>query len=57
MQDSKKFDWLKTWYPVAIEKDLPTDRPVPVRLLGNPVVLWKDGQSKWRAFKDQCPHR
>lgn len=54
---SEKFDWLKTWYPLAIERDLPTDRPTAARLLGNAVVLWKDGDSQWRAFKDLCPHR
>ena len=53
----EKFDWLRTWYPLAIERDLPTDRPTAARLLGNAVVLWKDGQGKWRAFKDLCPHR
>lgn len=53
----EKFDWLKAWYPVAIERDLPTDRPTSVRLLGNAIVLWKDGYGQWRAFKDACPHR
>ena len=53
----EKFDWLRTWYPLAIERDLPTDRPTPARLLGNAVVLWKDGDEQWRAFKDLCPHR
>ena len=52
-----QFDWLKQWYPLASVADLPTDRPTPVRLLGNPVVLWKDGDGDWRAFKDLCPHR
>ena len=53
----EKFDWLRTWYPLAIERDLPTDRPTSARLLGNAIVLWKDGDGQWRAFKDLCPHR
>ena len=48
---------MKAWYPLALEKDLPTDRPTAARLMGNAIVLWKDGEGKWRAFRDLCPHR
>lgn len=53
----EKYDWKKAWFPVAIEVELPEDRPTAVRLLGEPIVLWKDSQKQWRAFKDLCPHR
>ncbi len=56
-EEEDKFDWAKAWYPLAIEANLPTDRPTAHRLLGNPVVIWKDGEGQWRAFKDLCPHR
>jgi len=56
-EDQDKFDWAKAWYPLAIEADLATDRPTAHRLMGNPVVIWKDGEGQWRAFKDLCPHR
>ena len=56
-EEQEKFDWAKAWYPLAIEANLPTDRPTAHRLLGNAVVIWKDGDGQWRAFKDLCPHR
>jgi len=42
---------------VAIEVDLAPDRPHAIRLLGNPLVVWRDGGGAWRCFKDVCPHR
>jgi len=33
------------------------DQPHAVTLLGEDVVLWRDGSGAVRAMKDQCPHR
>jgi phenylpropionate dioxygenase-like ring-hydroxylating dioxygenase large terminal subunit len=44
-------------YPLAIIKDLDPRRPTAARLLGIPVVMWRDGSGAWRAFEDRCPHR
>lgn len=44
-------------YPLAIIKDLDPRRPNAARLLGIPVVMWRDGSGAWRAFEDRCPHR
>ena len=40
-------------------QQLKTDpsRPQPLELLGRKLVLWRDGDSKWRCHEDACPHR
>lgn len=52
-----KFVWKKNWYPVALIEDLPVSKPVPFQLLGINMVLWRDSEGRWRAFRDSCPHR
>jgi phenylpropionate dioxygenase-like ring-hydroxylating dioxygenase large terminal subunit len=44
------------WHPVAQPADV-TSQPVPVQLLGQDVVLWRDESGTVQAFADQCPHR
>jgi len=43
------------WYPVLWAKDL-TDQPVSVKLLDQPLVLWRTGGGV-SAFYDLCLHR
>lgn len=47
------------WHPVASldELDAAGDRPLPVRLLGEDLVLWRGRDGALHAFPDQCPHR
>ncbi|KAG2436165.1 hypothetical protein HYH02_011669 [Chlamydomonas schloesseri] len=52
-----KFDWFRQWYPVAPLDTLDPTRPHPFTLLGQELVLWRDGGGTWRAFRDACPHR
>ncbi|GKY93747.1 hypothetical protein MPSEU_000341800 [Mayamaea pseudoterrestris] len=58
---SSTFDWEHQWYPVAPVRDLETNRPNRVTLLGRDFCLWyskDDGTTgKWQAFADACPHR
>jgi hypothetical protein len=54
--DKKQFDWLKQWYPIAVDQYTDRGRPHKLELLGNDIALWHDG-SKWRVFEDSCPHR
>lgn len=54
---SDKFDWYRTWYPVAAMSALKPDKPNAVQLLGMNLVVWKDKQGTWRCFEDLCPHR
>ena len=52
------FSYTKQWWPVTVESDTPTDRPVPVKLLGKRLVLWRDSRAGvWRCVASACPHR
>ncbi len=44
------------WYPVLPIAHL-ADHPQPFTLLGQPIVLWLDGQGKPAATRDRCCHR
>lgn len=44
------------WWPVALEGDIGA-APVPVTLLEEPLVLWRDGEGTVQALADRCPHR
>jgi phenylpropionate dioxygenase-like ring-hydroxylating dioxygenase large terminal subunit len=44
------------FHPVALCRDL-HEQPVPVRLLGEDLVLWRDAAGQARVFTDRCPHR
>ena len=50
-------DWARQWYPVGFVADVEPGRPHQVTVLGLDLVLWRDSQGDWRAFKDRCPHR
>ncbi len=43
------------WYPVLWSKDL-TDKPMSVKLLDQPLVLWRVNGTV-SAFYDLCLHR
>lgn len=47
---------LGDWHVVAWSKDIPEGAPVPVRLLGENMVLWRTG-GKVMAWQDLCVHR
>ncbi|GLC67337.1 hypothetical protein PLESTF_000543900 [Pleodorina starrii] len=53
----RQFNWFQQWYPVAALDALDPTRPHAFTLLGQDLVLWRDGTGSWRAFKDACPHR
>jgi phenylpropionate dioxygenase-like ring-hydroxylating dioxygenase large terminal subunit len=44
------------WYPV-LPADRLADAPVPFTLLGEAIVLWRDGAGKPAAAIDRCCHR
>eukprot|EP00898_Chlorokybus_atmophyticus_P005803 jgi/Chlat1/6223/Chrsp44S05819 len=56
-EKQEQFNWFQHWYPVAIVQDLDPAKPTPFTILGQPIVLWRDGSGAWRAFHDRCPHR
>lgn len=45
------------WYPVAKSVEVKTTVPYGTRLLGEKIVLWRDGTGKIRCIEDFCPHR
>lgn len=53
----ERFDWKKSWYPMAVVLDLDPGRPTKLELLGHELVAWRDSEGQWRVFEDRCPHR
>lgn len=46
------------WQPVALSEELPPDRPaLAVRLLGEDLVLYRDGQGRLGLLGRYCSHR
>ncbi|WP_375459109.1 Rieske 2Fe-2S domain-containing protein [uncultured Enterovirga sp.] len=46
------------WQPAALADELAGERPVvPVRLLGENFVLFRDGQGRYGLVDRDCPHR
>jgi phenylpropionate dioxygenase-like ring-hydroxylating dioxygenase large terminal subunit len=45
------------WHVVARADEVDVDRPKAVKLLGEELVLWRDGTGKIHAWKDYCGHR
>lgn len=44
------------WYPVLPETAL-QDKPVPFRLMGEDIVIWRSGSGEISALADRCCHR
>ena len=44
------------WYPVIPVSHL-TDGPKPFTLLGEAIVVWRDGEGRVSALEDRCCHR
>ncbi|MAM24613.1 MAG: (2Fe-2S)-binding protein [Rhodobacteraceae bacterium] len=45
------------WYPVCKSVEVKTSKPYGTKLLGQKLVLWRDGAGKIRCLEDFCPHR
>lgn len=45
------------WYPVFMSEDLPKDKPVAIKRLGEDLVLWRGSNDEPHLFVDYCPHR
>lgn len=45
------------WYPVAKSVEIKTTQPYGAKMLGEKIVLWRDGAGKIRCIEDFCPHR
>lgn len=48
----------QVWTPVALASELARDKPLAVRVAGEPVVLFRDAtRATVHALIDRCPHR
>jgi phenylpropionate dioxygenase-like ring-hydroxylating dioxygenase large terminal subunit len=45
------------WYPALVSSELRHNRALPMTLLGDPVVFFRDAEGRARALADRCPHR
>src|SRR5713226_6579470 len=46
------------WHPVSIEQELTEERPKKrVKILGEDLVLFKDGKGGYGLVAEQCSHR
>ena len=45
------------WHPVALSEELSADTPVPTRILGEDLVLFRDPTGQPRLIGRYCPHR
>ena len=45
------------WHPIAASVDLEKEWTVPVTLLGEKLVLFKDRSGKLGLIEEECPHR
>jgi phenylpropionate dioxygenase-like ring-hydroxylating dioxygenase large terminal subunit len=45
------------WHVVAQSEQVTAEQPIPVKLLGEELVLWRDGDGIIHAWKDYCGHR
>ena len=46
------------WQPAALTDELASNRPIkPLRLLGEDLVIFKDGEGRYGLVGRSCPHR
>jgi phthalate 4,5-dioxygenase len=45
------------WQPVALISDLKQDTPMPVRIMSENLVLFRDGSGRPALIERRCPHR
>jgi phenylpropionate dioxygenase-like ring-hydroxylating dioxygenase large terminal subunit len=49
-------DFARVWTIVGLSRDL-RDKPLPIRVAGQRVVLFRDREGRPAALLDRCPHR
>ena len=45
------------WYPLCKTVEVRRDRPYAAKVLGQKLVLWRDGDKQIHCIEDYCPHR
>lgn len=51
------YDMKDYWYPVSLAKLITGEKPVGIKLLGEPLVLYRDVNGKIVCAEDICSHR
>lgn len=47
----------RCWHPVSYSESLESEKPLPVKLLGEMLVIWRTRDGSPRAMQDLCIHR
>lgn len=50
-------DLINHWYIIALENEVPKDKPIQRWVLGIPYVLFRSNENTITVFEDRCPHR
>ncbi|HWW65382.1 MAG TPA: aromatic ring-hydroxylating dioxygenase subunit alpha [Sphingomonadaceae bacterium] len=45
------------WYVAAWSRDIAPETPFAITVLGEPIVLWRNGEGALAALEDRCVHR
>jgi 5,5'-dehydrodivanillate O-demethylase len=45
------------WHPIAAQEDLDREEVLPVRILGENLVLYKSTAGQYGLLQERCPHR
>ena len=48
--------WRRFWFPVAMTREV-TDAPLRIRILGEDLVLFRDGSGRYGLLQLHCSHR
>eukprot|EP01121_Diplochlamys_sp_Union-15-3_P004080 TRINITY_DN14051_c0_g1_i1.p1 TRINITY_DN14051_c0_g1~~TRINITY_DN14051_c0_g1_i1.p1 ORF type:complete len:433 (+),score=42.66 TRINITY_DN14051_c0_g1_i1:32-1300(+) len=55
--DNRLFLLRNSWYPIVFSKDVTSQKPYGIQILGDPIVLFRDHKNKISCLSDRCPHR
>ncbi len=45
------------WYPILQSEELPSDKPVGMKILGEDIAVWRGADGRPLVVADHCPHR
>lgn len=45
------------WYPLLWSEHVTEEKPVPIKVLGEELAVWRDREGKPSVLRDRCPHR
>ena len=55
---SETFDWARQWYPaLPLTYIDQSTTPIPFKILGRDLLVWKTADGRFSVLDDSCPHR